>query len=243
MRYLALIFVLSFFLYSCETSEPEVDDTNVVTLDETATDEESEENEEETEEEESEEGETEDDTDEETEEQTDEETGEETEEDDRWASFVHSSITIEPYYYPNSEIEFSTNQLGYSDAKIIAGDKLVFYYLETAGDRIDTITGARLADSGYKKGLLFAIDADKTEFKLEIADFNTASTKLGLYSGANPFSGYHDVTDGTIEGVKISETEWKIDLDIIWTIITNPGYDDILRDFELSSNFIPEPQE
>ena len=229
MRYLALIFILSFFLVSCETLEPEVDDTNLVAVDETDIDDESEEDSEE-------------ETGEEADEENEDET-EETEEDDRWASFVHSSITIKPYYYPNSEIEYSTNALGYLDAEIIAGDKLVFYYLETAGDRIDTITGARLADSGYKKGLLFAIDTDKTEFKLEIADFNMASTKFGLYSGANPISGYHDVTEGTIEGVKISETEWTIDLDIVWTIITNPGYDDINRDFELSSNFIPAPEE
>jgi len=172
-----------------------------------------------------------------------EEAEEETEEEDRWANFVHSYITIEPYFYPNSEIEYSTNALGYLDAEIIAGDRLVFYYLETAGDKFDTITGARLADSGYKKGLLFAIDSGKTEFKLENADFNMASAKLGFYSGANPLSGYHDVTDGTIEGVKISETEWKIDLDIIWTIITNPGYDDINSELKLSSNFIPAPEE
>ncbi len=231
MRYLAFLFVLTFLLYSCETSEPAEDDPVVEVVDETAIDLEAEE---ETE------GETEEG---EAEQETDTENEEGTEEKDRWANFVHSYITIEPYFYPNSEIKYSTNVLGYSDAKIIAGDRLVFYYLETAGDKFDTITGARLADSGYKKGLLFAIDSDKTEFKLENADFNMASAKLGFYSGANPFSGYHNVTDGTIEGVKISDTEWKIDLDIIWTIITNPGYDDINREFELSSNFIPAPEE
>jgi len=214
MKYLALLFVLAFLLYSCETSEPAEDVPVVDVVDDTAIDAENE-----------------------------EETEEETEEEDRLANFVYTTITIKPYYYPNSEIEYSTNVLGYSDAKIISGDKLVFYYLETAGDKIDTITGARLADSGYKKALLFAIDTDKTEFKLEIADFNMASAKLGFYSGANPFSGYHNVTRGTIEGVKISNTEWKIDLDITWTIITNPGYEDIHHDFELSSNFIPAPEE
>ncbi len=235
MRYLSFLFVLTFLLYSCETSEPEVEDTNVVVVDETATDEDleeetEEESEENSEEEESEEGE------------TDEENGEETEEDDRWASFVHPSITIEPYYYPNSEIEYSTNALGYLDAEIIAGDKLVFYYLETAGDRIDTITGARLADSGYLIEFLFAIDSDKTEFKLEKENFSAAFAKYKLKSNY-PAQGYYNVTDGIIEGEKISDAEWKITTDIIWTIPANEDHEDIHHEFELSSNFIPAPED
>jgi len=167
---------------------------------------------------------------------------EETAEEDRWANFVHSSITVEPYYYPNSEIEYTYNEYGHLASKIEEGDRLVFYYLEIAGDKIDTITGQRLADSGYKKGLIFAIDADKTEFKLEKANFSTALAKYDFGSNT-PEQGYFNVTNGFIEGTKISETEWEITTDIIWTIPANENHEDIHREFELTSNFIPAPEE
>lgn len=223
MRHLAFLFVLTFLLYSCESSEPEVEDTNVVVVDETATDEDSEEEtEEESEEEESEEG--------------------ETDEDDRWANYVHSSITIEPYYYPNSEIASSTDANGSLIADIIEGDRLVFHYYEDAGEKVDTITGERLADSGYLIEFLFAIDADKTEFKLMKENFSAALAQYKLKSNY-PAQGYYNVTDGIIEGEKISDTEWKITANIIWTIPADEDHEDIHHDFELSSNFIPEPEE
>ena len=172
-----------------------------------------------------------------------EETEEETEEDDRLANFVYTSITIQPYYYPNSEIEYYYNEYGNLASRIVEGDRLVFKYYEAANDRIDTITGQRLADSAYRKDLLFAIDADKTEFKLEKADFSAASSKYGLFAFF-PDSGYHDITDGFIEGVKINETEWEIAINIIWTVPANEFHaEDLDYDFELSSNFIPVPQE
>lgn len=171
-----------------------------------------------------------------------EETEEQTEEDDRLANFVYTSITIEPYYYPNSEIEYYYNEYGDLDSRIVEGNRLVFKYYEAANDRIDTITGQRLADSAYRKDLLFAIDADKTELKLEKEDFSAASSKYGLFASF-PDSGYHDITDGFIEGEKISDTEWKITANIIWTIPADEDHEDIHHDFELSSNFIPVPQE
>ncbi|WP_026838851.1 hypothetical protein [Gillisia sp. JM1] len=232
MRYLVLAIVSAFLLFSCDTSEPEVDETIVEVVDETATYEESEEGEEA--EEESEEG--------ETNEETDTESEGDTDEDDRWASFVHPSITIKPYYYPKSEIVYSTDENEFIRAEIVEGDKLVFYYYEAAGDKIDTITGQRLADSGYKIGLIFAIDKDKTEFKLEKENFSTALAKYDSQSNT-PEQGYFNVTDGTIEGIKISETEWEITTDIIWTIPANEDHGDIHHEFELSANFIPEPEE
>lgn len=203
MRYLALLFVLAFLLNSCETSEPEVDDTNVVTVDEIP---------------------------------------EETEEEDRWANFVHSYMTIEPYYYPTSEIAYSTDTNGSLKADIIEGDRLVFHYYEAAGEKIDTITGERLADSGYLIEFLFAIDAEKIEFKLEKENFSAALAKYKLKSNY-PAQGYYNVTDGIIDGEKISDTEWKITANIIWTIPADEDHEDIHHDFELSSNFIPAPEE
>ena len=230
MRYLALAFVLAFLLYSCDTSEPIVDETIIEVVNETANDEDSEE-------------ETEEDTEEEAEGETEEEAEEETEEEDRWANFVHLSITVKPYYYPNSEIEYYYNEYGRLASKIVEGDRLVFRYYEHAHDKIDTITGQRLADSGYRKELLFAIDPGKKEFKLEKADFSAASSKYGLFAFF-PDSGYHDITDGFIEGLKISEAEWEIITNITWTIPANEFHvEDLHYEFELSTNFIPEPEE
>ena len=171
-----------------------------------------------------------------------EESEEESEEEDRWANFVHSSMTIEPYYYPNSEIEYSTDTNGILEGKIVQGDRLVFHYYEAAGEKVDTITGERLADSGYLIEFLFAIDSDKTEFKLEKENFIAAFAKYKLKSNY-PAQGYYNVTDGIIEGEKISDTEWKITANIIWTIPADEDHEDIHHDFELSSNFIPAPQE
>ena len=167
---------------------------------------------------------------------------EETEEEDRWANFVHSSMTIQPYYYPTSEIEYVTDINGTLEGNIVEGNRLVFYYYEAAGEKVDTITGERLADSGYLIEFLFAIDSDKTEFKLEKENFSAAFAKYKLKSNY-PAQGYYNVTDGIIEGEKISDTEWKITANIIWTIPADEDHEDILHDFELSSNFIPAPQE
>lgn len=211
MRYPAFLFILSLFLYSCETSEPQVDGTNVEVVKEV--------------------------------EETDiaEENEEETEEEDRWVNYVYSSMTIQPYYYPSSDIAYSTDTNGWLKADIIEGDKLVFYYYEAAGDKIDTITGQRLADSGYKKELLFAIEMEKTEFKLEKENFSTALAKYNLHSNI-PEKGYFDVTDGTIEGVRINEKEWDITTNILWTIPANEDHADIHQEFQLSANFIPAPE-
>ncbi|WP_034923121.1 hypothetical protein [Gillisia sp. CAL575] len=210
MKHLALLFVLAFLLYSCETSEPAQDVPIVEVVDDTAIDVENE---------------------------------EETEEEDRWANFVYTTITIKPYYYPNSEIEYYYNEYDRLASKIVEGDRLVFFYSEAAHDRIDTITGQRLADSAYRKHLLFAIDSDKTEFKLENTDFSAASSKYGLFAFF-PDSGYHEITNGFIEGIKISETEWEITTNITWTIPANEFHgEDLDYEFQLSSNFIPEPEE
>ncbi len=233
MRYSVLAFILTFLLYSCDTSEPIVDETIIEVVNETATDEDSEEEAEE---------ETEEETEGETEAETEEDTNSETEEEDSRANFVYLSITQKPYYYPNSEIEYYYNEYGRLASRIVEGNRLVFRYYEHAYDKIDTITGQRLADSGYRKDLLFAIDSSQKEFKLEKEDFSAASSKFGLFA-FYPDSGYHNITDGFIDGIKISETEWEINTNITWTIPADEYHEDLHYEFELSSNFIPEPQE
>lgn len=143
-----------------------------------------------------------------------------------------------PYYYENASIAFETNSSGNETSEIKEGTNLVFYYYKFYNPYSDP----SIADDEYTEELIFKISQDATSFRIEKEDFPDALAKFRLGSN-QPESGFHEVTDGFIEGTKISETEWTINLNIIWTVPANEDHDEINYEFELSSNFIPEPQE
>ena len=80
--------------------------------------------------------------------------------------------------------------------------------------------------------MAFQVSPDAENFKLETGDFEDAKALYALLCFCDP-NGYFSVSDGIIEGEKVSNNEWKIDVDV--SITLPQGEEDtreILLDFE-----------
>lgn len=126
------------------------------------------------------------------------------------AEFVAENLTnnreLNLFFHANSSIVTEKDESN-STAKIEAGDKIVFeyYYVYADADMI--------ADDEYNESILFEIDSDLDHFLLSESEFDDANGIFGSWCFC-PEVGYRTIDHGCIKGVKISETEWQIDINI-----------------------------
>ncbi len=135
-----------------------------------------------------------------------------------------SPVIIEDFiYFENASISEEENS---REIKIIEGDSLVFYYQYY--DENDPA----IADDEDVYNLAFQVSPDAENFKLETGDFEDAKALYALLCFCDP-NGYFSVSDGIIEGEKLSNDQWEIDVDV--SIIVPQGEEDtreILLDFD-----------
>ena len=135
-----------------------------------------------------------------------------------------SSVIIEDFiYFENASISEEENS---REIKIIEGDSLVFYYQYY--DENDPA----IADDEDVYNLAFQVSPDAENFKLETGDFEDAKALYALLCFCDP-NGYFSVSDGIIEGKKVSNDQWEIDVDV--SITVPQGEEDtreILLDFD-----------
>ena len=61
--------------------------------------------------------------------------------------------------------------------------------------------------------IVFETESDISEFLISGADLKKASALYGSLCFCYP-AGYFDITSGCIKGVKLSNTEWRVDINI-----------------------------
>lgn len=91
------------------------------------------------------------------------------------------------------------------DLEVTFGNKLVFKFLNFEDPLPDFV------DDEQTTIVYFEMDPDVTEFKIEAKDFDEANAVIGVGASIRIIE---KITEGAIIGTKISENEWKIDLDV-----------------------------
>jgi len=111
-------------------------------------------------------------------------------------------------FYNDTEIKIYTKDERLNGAQVEPGSNLVFLYGYTYDD--DPV----IVDDEYAEVILFEIKKGLDDFIISDTDLKECNAMLGVF-GNMLECGYHWLTDGCIKGVKISENEWQIDINII----------------------------
>jgi len=109
-------------------------------------------------------------------------------------------------FFDNSKLTLSPTELPQRlDLEVTTGNKLVFKFLNFEDPLPDAV------DDEQTTIVYFEIDPEATKFKLEGEDFNEANAVIGLGASIRILK---KISEGSITGIKISENEWRIDLDV-----------------------------
>ena len=110
-------------------------------------------------------------------------------------------------YHLNSQIKEEINDSGHSNATIVSGDKIVFEYQFVFGDLV------YIADDEFTESILFEVDPDLNEFRIETEELNNSNAIYGLFCYCM-YYGYYDISSGVIEGVKLEDGNWEVSMDV-----------------------------
>lgn len=113
-------------------------------------------------------------------------------------------------FFENSKLKIETEEESHVNTEslkidVVTGDKIVFKLL-TYDDPEETV-----ADDELTKIVYFEIDPEITEFTLSPDNFEAANAIIGLSAS---FSFIKYIKAGQIKGQKISENEWKLEVDV-----------------------------
>lgn len=121
--------------------------------------------------------------------------------------------TANYFYYVNSKLEIIDQENSYINwANIKNGNNLVFEYHFIADD------DEQIADDEYSETIRFEINPTLDEFTYtdnSLENINTTLTKY-CFCWFQLSDSKSAKSKGTIHGKKVSENEWKINLDIIF---------------------------
>lgn len=98
--------------------------------------------------------------------------------------------------------------------RVEEGDKLLFRYEYTQNEV------PRIADDEYLEWLMFEIDKDQSSFSFK--DTAMKDAKFLFYPSCECIPGNTLIEAGTLEGRKISDTQWEVSMDVSFSWGTIP---------------------
>jgi len=126
--------------------------------------------------------------------------------DDDNAEDPEDSIENYQVFFEDSNLVLSPAERNQGlDLEVTTGNNLVFKFLNFEDPLPDAV------DDEQTTIVYFEIDPETTEFKIEEEDFDGAKAVIGVGASTRFIE---KITEGSITGTKISENEWKIDLDV-----------------------------
>lgn len=129
-------------------------------------------------------------------------------------------------FQENSAIEIKNNQ-NFNEVSIIEGNKLVFEFKYVKDDE------PFIADDELTETILFEIDDNSDSFELIDNDLEDASVVFGRFCFCVD-AGYHLISNGCINGQKLADDKWQINMSIVY----KAEYDTITKN--ISEVFILE---